>query len=76
MLPYVLRSRCVLPLIALALTAGTVRAATFTASADGNWNDGATWGNTSPGVEGVCWSHILWRACASMCNWWPSPISV
>lgn len=25
----------------------------FTAITDGNWNDGATWGNTSPGTQGV-----------------------
>lgn len=27
--------------------------ATFTSTQDGNWNDGGTWGNTSPGVEGT-----------------------
>lgn len=27
--------------------------AQFTSVIDGNWHDGATWGNTSPGVEGV-----------------------
>ncbi len=25
----------------------------FTSQTDGDWNDGATWGNTSPGVKGV-----------------------
>lgn len=29
--------------------------AVFTATQDGNWADGATWGNTSPGTEGVDW---------------------
>lgn len=28
-------------------------AQTFTSVIDGNWNDGATWGNASPGVEGT-----------------------
>ncbi|MEJ0021441.1 MAG: 6-bladed beta-propeller [Candidatus Doudnabacteria bacterium] len=28
-------------------------ASSFTSAQDGNWNDGATWGNTSPGVIGV-----------------------
>jgi len=27
----------------------------FIAVQDGDWNDGATWGNTSPGTEGVDW---------------------
>src|SRR5688572_13518876 len=27
--------------------------ATFTAVANGNWTDGATWGNASPGTVGV-----------------------
>jgi len=30
-------------------------AATFTSTGTGNWNDGATWGNTSPGVKGTDW---------------------
>jgi hypothetical protein len=29
--------------------------ATFTSVTSGNWNDGATWGNASPGVKGVDW---------------------
>ncbi len=29
--------------------------ASFTSTQDGNWNDGATWGNTSPGTEGTDW---------------------
>ncbi len=29
--------------------------ASFTSAQNGNWNDGATWGNTSPGTEGVDW---------------------
>ena len=29
--------------------------AAFTSAASGNWNDGATWGNTSPGVKGTDW---------------------
>ena len=33
-------------------------AATFTAVISGDWNDGATWGNTSPGVEGTDWPGI------------------
>lgn len=34
-------------------------AASFTATTDGNWNDGATWGNTSPGTEGVDYPSTL-----------------
>lgn len=33
--------------------AARTQAATFTATSTGNWNDGATYGNTSPGVEGT-----------------------
>ena len=29
--------------------------ATFTSVTSGNWNDGATWGKTSPGVKGTDW---------------------
>lgn len=29
--------------------------ALFTSVQSGNWTDGATWGNTSPGVEGIDW---------------------
>lgn len=29
--------------------------AAFTSTQTGNWNDGATWGNTSPGVKGTDW---------------------
>jgi len=29
--------------------------AAFTSSQNGNWNDGATWGNASPGVKGTDW---------------------
>ena len=29
--------------------------ATFTSTQSGNWNDGATWGKTSPGVKGTDW---------------------
>ena len=29
--------------------------ATFTSVINGNWNDGATWGNASPGTKGVDW---------------------
>lgn len=29
--------------------------ATFTSVTSGNWNDGATWGKTSPGAKGVDW---------------------
>lgn len=29
--------------------------ATFTSVTSGNWNNGATWGKTSPGVKGVDW---------------------
>ncbi len=34
---------------------GTNAQTTFTSAATGNWNDGATWGNTSPGVQGTDW---------------------
>lgn len=41
-------------LIAFCLTSlSTISVAQFTSVQDGNWNDGATWGNPSPGVEGV-----------------------
>lgn len=41
-------------LIAFCLTSlSTISVAQFTSIQDGNWNDGATWGNNSPGVEGV-----------------------
>jgi len=29
--------------------------AAFTSTQNGDWNDGATWGNTSPGVKGTDW---------------------
>lgn len=29
--------------------------AAFTSAQDGNWNDGATWGNASPGSKGTDW---------------------
>lgn len=29
--------------------------AAFTSAASGDWNDGATWGNASPGAKGVDW---------------------
>jgi hypothetical protein len=32
--------------------------AAFTSTTDGDWNDGATWGNTSPGTKGVDWPGI------------------
>lgn len=32
--------------------------ATFTSVTSGNWNDGATWGKTSPGVKGTDWPGI------------------
>jgi len=32
--------------------------ATFTSAQDGDWNDGATWGNTSPGVKGTDWPGL------------------
>jgi len=37
----------------LAVLAPGLEAATFNDAASGNWNDGATWGNASPGVEGT-----------------------
>jgi len=37
------------------LTSISVNAQDFIAVQDGNWNDGATWGNASPGVEGLDW---------------------
>ncbi len=37
----------------------TTYAASFTATTNGNWNDGATWGNSSPGVEGVDYPSTL-----------------
>jgi hypothetical protein len=32
--------------------------AAFTSVTDGNWNDGATWGNTSPGTKGTHWPGL------------------
>ena len=32
--------------------------ATFTSTINGNWNDGATWGLTSPGVKGTDWPGL------------------
>lgn len=32
--------------------------AAFTSVQSGNWNDGATWGNTSPGVKGTDWPGV------------------
>lgn len=32
--------------------------ATFTSVTSGNWNDGATWGMTSPGVKGTDWPGL------------------
>ncbi|MBI5218513.1 MAG: hypothetical protein HY958_06235 [Bacteroidia bacterium] len=45
-------------LLGLVLLCGTTNqlfAATFTSVQNGNWNDGATWGNASPGVQGTDW---------------------
>ena len=49
-----------LPLITICLltliwSLGTNAQDTFTSMTSGNWNDGATWGNTSPGVQGTDW---------------------
>lgn len=32
--------------------------AAFTSTQTGNWDDGATWGNTSPGVKGTDWPGL------------------
>src|SRR5690606_18410303 len=41
-------------LIAFYLTSlSTLSVAQFTSVQDGNWNDGATWGNASPGIVGI-----------------------
>ncbi|MBI4645548.1 MAG: hypothetical protein HY738_02875 [Bacteroidia bacterium] len=40
---------------ALLLLANSSFALTFTSIQNGNWNDGATWGNASPGVQGTDW---------------------
>ena len=32
--------------------------AAFTSTTHGDWNDGATWGNTSPGVKGTDWPGL------------------
>ena len=37
------------------LTFSVAESATFTSVTGGNWNDGATWGNTSPGNKGTDW---------------------
>lgn len=44
---------CSVVLLALGLASSSAFAATFNDVADGNWTDGATWGNASPGTEGV-----------------------
>jgi len=44
-----------LTVILVSLILGTSHAATFTSTTTGPWNDGATWGNASPGTEGVDW---------------------
>ena len=49
--PYVLRSRCVLTLIALALSAGAAHATAFNDAANGDWNSSATW--SPAGVPGA-----------------------
>lgn len=51
-----MRMRLYLPVAAacfLFLIPLSARAATFTSVQSGNWNDGATWGNASPGVVGT-----------------------
>ena len=53
-------------LIAIFMLCGTLFASaqiTFTSVTSGNWSDGATWGNTSPGVQGTDWpgtsDHVI-----------------
>jgi hypothetical protein len=39
----------------LALSAPALAQTTFTSATSGDWDDGGTWGNTSPGVQGTDW---------------------
>ncbi|MBN1187651.1 MAG: DUF2341 domain-containing protein, partial [Bacteroidales bacterium] len=45
--------RLLLAIFILSISSITFSQATFTSVQDGNWNDGATWGNTSPGSVGI-----------------------
>ena len=51
LLLFLLRGTC--GLIILSVLVMTVHAASFNDATNGNWNDGATWGNDSPGSEGT-----------------------
>lgn len=42
----------------LALSASALAQSTFTTTTSGDWDDGGTWGNTSPGVQGTDWPAI------------------
>jgi len=44
----------ILSIIRDAITVGSP----FTATVSGDWNDGATWGNASPGVKGTDWPGL------------------
>jgi len=45
--------KILLTLLFITCLVANVPAAVFTSATTGNWNDGGTWGNTSPGVEGT-----------------------
>ncbi len=51
-----MKFRLIFFLISLTVTLPIiVEATSFTSTISGDWNDGGTWGNTSPGVEGTDW---------------------
>ena len=47
--------RFLLPLFLFFLLCSNVYGAAFTSAQNGNWNDGGTFGNNSPGVKGTDW---------------------
>src|ERR1041385_8381589 len=65
----------VLALISVSLLSFSGFGQTFTSSLDGNWNDGATWGNSSPGTQGVDYPSTGQNAVISSNVTIPSPYS-
>ena len=50
--------RLIIFTLILVLLSCSVYAANFTSVQTGSWDDGATWGNTSPGVKGTDWPGL------------------